>query len=266
MEDPGKALSAGLEYGILSNIEIANMDNQTADWASERRNDDESTEVVSSEIAVVAVAAGDGLKNLMKSAGLGVTSIVDGGDTMNSSVADLLTAVEAAPSDHVILLPNNKNIVPAAQQIPSLTDKTVRVVPTCSVQTGISALVALRLDQNIDENTEAMSEIISEVGEGRICKATKNVTINKQEIQKGMTFGTFNDDIITVGHDPLIVLTELIQTQSNQAEIITVYTGEMVNSEQLKETTKILDNKFDTIDIEVVYGGQPHYDYLIAVE
>ena len=266
MEDPGKALSVGLEYGILSNIEIANMDNQTADWASDRRNNDESTEVVSSDIAVVAVAAGDGLKNLMKSACLGVTSIVDGGDTMNSSVADLLTAVETAPSDHVILLPNNKNIIPAAQQIPSLTDKTVRVVPTCSVQTGISALVALRLDQNIDENAEAMNEIISEVGEGRICKATKNVTINKHEIQKGMTFGTFNDDIITVGHDPLIVLTELIQTQSNQAEIVTVYTGEMVNSEQIKETTKILDNKFDTIDIEVVYGGQPHYDYLIAVE
>ena len=266
MEDPGKALSAGLEYGILSNIEIANMDNQTAEWASERRDDDESTEVVSSEIAVVAVAAGDGLKNLMKSAGLGVTSIVDGGDTMNSSVADLLTAVETAPSDHVILLPNNKNIVPAAQQIPSLTDKTVRVVPTCSVQTGISALVALRLDQNIDENAEAMNEIISEVGEGRICKATKNVTIDKHEIHKGMTFGTFNDDIITVGHDPIIVLTELIQTQSNQAEIVTVYTGEMVNAEQIKETTKILANKFDTIDIEVVYGGQPHYDYLIAVE
>ncbi len=266
MEDPGKALSAGLEYGILSNIEIANMDNQTAEWASERRDDDESTEVVSSEIAVVAVAAGDGLKNLMKSAGLGVTSIVDGGDTMNSSVADLLTAVETAPSDHVILLPNNKNIVPAAQQIPSLTDKTVRVVPTRSVQTGISALVALRLDQNIDENAEAMNEIISEVGEGRICKATKNVTIDKHEIHKGMTFGTFNDDIITVGHDPIIVLTELIQTQSNQAEIVTVYTGEMVNAEQIKETTKILANKFDTIDIEVVYGGQPHYDYLIAVE
>ncbi|GIT17442.1 MAG: hypothetical protein CM1200mP39_02480 [Dehalococcoidia bacterium] len=79
------------------------MDNQTAEWASKRRDDDESTEVVPSEIAVVAVAAGDGLKNLMKSAGLGVTSIVDGGDTMNSSVADLLTAVETAPSDHVIL-------------------------------------------------------------------------------------------------------------------------------------------------------------------
>jgi len=266
MEDPGKALSSGLEYGILSNIEIANMDNQTAEWASERRDDDESTEVVSSEIAVVAVAAGDGLKNLMKSAGLGVTSIVDGGDTMNSSVADLLTAVETAPSDHVILLPNNKNIVPAAQQIPSLTEKTVRVVPTCSVQTGISALVALRLDQNIDENAEAMNEIISDVGEGRICKATKNVTIDKHEIHKGMTFGTFNDDIITVGHDPIIVLTELIQTQSNQAEIVTVYTGEMVNAEQIKETTKILANKFDTLDIEVVYGGQPHYDYLIAVE
>jgi len=266
MEDPGKALSSGLEYGILSNIEIANMDNQTAEWASERRDDDESTEVVSSEIAVVAVAAGDGLKNLMKSAGLGVTSIVDGGDTMNSSVADLLTAVETAPSDHVILLPNNKNIVPAAQQIPSLTEKTVRVVPTCSVQTGISALVALRLDQNIDENAEAMNEIISDVGEGRICKATKNVTIDKHEIHKGMTFGTFNDDIITVGHDPIIVLTDLIQTQSNQAEIVTVYTGEMVNAEQIKETTKILANKFDTLDIEVVYGGQPHYDYLIAVE
>ena len=81
-----------------------------------------------------------------------------------------------------------------------------------------------------------------------------------------MTFGTFNDNIITVDQDPLIVLTELIKTQSDQAEIVTVYTGEMVDSEQIEETTKILINQFDTIDIEVVYGGQPHYDYLIAVE
>ena len=266
MEDPGKALSAGLEYGTLSNIEIANMDNQTSDWASDRRNHDEIPEAIPSDIAVVAVAAGDGLKTLMKSAGLGVTSIVDGGDTMNSSVADLLAAVETAPSNHVILLPNNKNIVPAAQQVPALTGKTVRVVPTCSVQTGIAALVALRLDQNIDENAEAMNEVMSEVGEGRICKATKNVTINQHEIHKGMTFGTFNDNIITVDQDPLIVLTELIKTQSDQAEIVTVYTGEMVDSEQIEETTKILNKQFDTIDIEVVYGGQPHYDYLIAVE
>ena len=126
--------------------------------------------------------------------------------------------------------------------------------------------MALSLDQSIAENAEAMNEIMSEVGEGRICKATKNVTINQHEIRKGMTFGTFNDNIITVDQDPLIVLTELIKTQSDQADIVTVYTGEMVDSEQIEETTKILINQFDTVDIEVVYGGQPHYDYLIAVE
>ena len=93
-----------------------------------------------------------------------------------------------------------------------------------------------------------------------------NLESNDIRLDVDFGFGTFNDDIITVGHDPIIVLTDLIQTQSNQAEIVTVYTGEMVNAEQIKETTKILVNKFDTIDIEVVYGGQPHYDYLIAVE
>lgn len=269
MEDPGQALSAALEYGQISNIEIANMDEQTAGWASARRDAATNPTVptlVAPKIAVVAVAAGDGLTDLIISAGLGATSVVEGGDTMNPSVADLLEAVEAAPSNNVILLPNNKNVVAAAQQVPDLTGKDVRVVPTRSVQTGIAALLAFNMDLTLGQNEKTMAEVAGEVGEGRVCKASRDVNIYGQKIKAGMTFSTFNDEIITVGSDPLDVLVELIEEKSDGAEIVTVYTGDTVTPEQAENTTETLEEKFGDLDIEVVRGGQPHYDYLIAVE
>ena len=269
MEDPGLALSAGLGYGQISNIEIANMDEQTAGWASARRGDATSPPVATlaaPEIAVVAVAAGDGLTNLIISTGLGATSVVEGGDTMNPSVADLLAAVNAAPSNKVILLPNNKNVVVAAQQVPDLTGKDVRVVPTRSVQTGVAALLAFNIDLSLDQNEKAMNEVAGEVGEGRVCQASRDVTIYGHEIKAGMTFATFDDDIVTVGRDPLFVLIKLIEERADGAEIVTVYTGEAVTPEQAETTTKSLEVRFSGFDIEVVDGGQPHYDYLIAVE
>ncbi|MCZ6538426.1 MAG: DAK2 domain-containing protein, partial [Chloroflexi bacterium] len=269
MEDPGKALSAGLGYGQISNVEIANMDEQTAGWASARRTSAGRKRVpvlAAPKIAVVAVAAGDGLTDLIISAGLGATSVVEGGDTMNPSVADLLAAVNAAPSNKVILLPNNKNVVAAAQQVPDLTGKDVRVVPTRSVQTGVAALLAFNMNLSLDENAEVMNNIAGEVGEGRVCKASRDVTIYGHDIKAGMTFATFDDEIVTVGRDPLFVLIKLIEERSDGAEIVTVYTGESLSPEQITTTTQTLEDKFADIDIEVVYGGQPHYDYLIAVE
>lgn len=270
MEDPGQALSIGLKYGRISNIEIANMDEQAADWASDRRDDEKIKLVGASteapEIAIVAVAAGDGIIDLFKSTGLGATSIVEGGDTMNPSVADLLGAVEAAPSERVILLPNNKNVLAAAKQIPDLTAKDVRVIPSRSVQTGIAALLALNMDLPLDQNVDAMIEIIDEVKEGRVCKASRDVTIHGHNIRKGMTFAVFEDTICAVGRDPLFVLVKLIETHSGDAEIVTVYTGELVTTEQVIKTTETLANEFRDLDIEIVYGGQPHYDYLVAVE
>lgn len=269
MEDPGKALSAGLGYGQISNIEIVNMDEQTAGWASARRNSAGRRRVptlAAPKIAVVAVAAGDGLTDLIISAGLGATSVVEGGDTMNPSVADLLAAVNAAPSNKVILLPNNKNVVAAAQQVPDLTGKDVRVVPTRSVQTGVAALLAFSMDLSLDENAEAMNDVAGEVGEGRVCRASRDVTIYGREIKAGMAFATFDDVIVTVGRDPLFVLVKLIEECSDGAEIVTVYTGESLSPEQVTTTTETLEDKFADIEIEVVWGGQPHYDYLIAVE
>ena len=273
MEDPGVALSAGLEYGQILNIEIANMDAQAAEWASDRRDGASSqaigigtTRVDPPDIAIVAVAAGDGLSDLILSAGLGVTSIVEGGDTMNPSVADLLAAVEAAPSQRVVLLPNNKNVLAAAQQVPDLTTKEVRVVPTRSVQTGVASLLAFNMDFSIDEVADAMTEVASEVGEGRVCQASRDVTIYGHDIKAGMTFATFDDEIVAVGRDPMSVLIKMIDEHSDDAEIVTVYTGDSVTTEQVATTTESLESKFSGLEIEVVYGGQPHYDYLVAVE
>lgn len=269
MEDPGEALSAGINYGELSNIEIANMDDQASDWAAGRRgvgNEQPPVEVMPVEIAVVAVAVGEGLTDLILSTGLGATSVLEGGDTMNPSVADLLKAVEAAPSDQVILLPNNKNVLPAAKEVPALTDKDVRVIPTRSVQTGVAALLEFSTTLSLDENEAAMKEVVGVVGDGRVCKASRDVTVYGHEIRQGMAFATFDDDIVAVGRDPLFVLKKMITENAADAEIITVYTGDMVTPEQVISTTDALEAEFEGIEFEVVYGGQPHYEYLVAVE
>jgi hypothetical protein len=269
MEDPGEALTAGIAYGELSNIEIANMDDQAAGWAADRRrSSDKSTPAPAEqvEIAVVAVAAGDGLSDLIISTGLGATSVVEGGDTMNPSVAELLAAVEAAPSDQVILLPNNKNVLPAAKEVPALSDKDVRVIPTRSVQTGVAALLTFNTSISLDENESAMIEVAGEVGDGRVCLASRDVTVYGHEIRKGMAFATFDDEIITVGRKPLFVLGKLIEEKAGDAEIVTIYTGESVTPEQVATTTETLETKFGDLEIEVVYGGQQHYEYLVAVE
>jgi len=269
MENPGEALTAGISYGQLSNIEIANMDDQAANRVADRRDDDNLTikvPVEPVEIAVVAVAAGDGLTDLILSTGMGTASVVEGGDTMNPSVADLLAAVEAAPSDKVILLPNNKNVVPAAKEVPGLSSKDVRVIATRSVQTGVAALLEFNTSQSLDDNESAMNDVVGEVGDGRVCRASRDVTVHGHEIRKGMAFATFDDDIVVVGRDPLFVLGKLIADHATDAEIITVYTGESLTPEDVSIATKTLENKFSDIEIEVVYGGQPHYEYLIAVE
>jgi DAK2 domain fusion protein YloV len=270
MENPGEALTAGIAYGQLSNIEIANMDDQAADWAADRREDDRpigKTPVATPvDIAVVAVAAGDGLTDLIISTGMGTASVVEGGDTMNPSVSDLLAAVEAAPSDQVILLPNNKNVVPAAKEVPGLSSKDVRVISTRSVQTGVAALLEFNATQSLNDNESAMNQVLGEIGDGRVCLASRDVTVHGHEIRKGMAFATFNDDIVAVGREPLFVLNKLITEHAADAEIITIYTGETLTAEEVSTATETLENKFSDIEIEVVYGGQPHYEYLIAVE
>lgn len=269
MEDPGEALTAGLKYGELSHVEIENMDKQTAGWVSDRRDSATNSSPHKADpvsIAVVAVALGEGLNELIISAGLGATSVISGGDTMNPSVADLLAAVEAAPSDQVILLPNNKNIVPAAIQVDPMTKKDVRIVPAHSVQAGVAALLAFNLDLSLDENEEAMLKILDEVGEGKVCRASRDISIDGREIRKGMIFATFNEEIVASGHDPLLVLIELIKNHSDGAEIVTVYTGEDVTPENSSAAATRLTEIFENIEIEVVGGGQPHYYYLVAIE
>ena len=269
MEDPGQALSAGIKYGALSNIEISNMDTQAADWASDRRDDIQRTgpeKLDSPPIAVVAVAAGEGMSDLIENTGLGATYVIEGGDSMNPSVAELLEAVEKVPSDQVILLPNNKNIIAAAEHVDELTDKTVRVVPTRSVQTGVAALLAFNLDESLDANVDEMSDIAGEIGEGCVCKANRDVSIGGYDIKAGMTFATFDDEIIAVGRDSDFVLTKLIESKASDAEIITVYTGNGTGADVIERLSNELAEKFGDLEIEVVWGGQPHYDYLVAVE
>ena len=243
-----------------------NMDTQASDWAANRREDTSSEDTNLLPVAVVAVAVGAGLKDLIISAGMGATSVLEGGDTMNPSVSDLLAAVEAAPSENVILLPNNKNIIPAALEVPTLTNKDVRVIQTLSIQTGVAALLEFNNTHDINENQQAMNSVLSEIGDGRVCIATRDANVYGNKIKKGMAFATFNEEIIAVGSEPFSVLTELIEAKGEDAEIITIYTGDSIEKDGIESTDKLLRNKFGDLEIEVIYGGQPHYDFLVAVE
>jgi dihydroxyacetone kinase-like predicted kinase len=244
------------------------MDDQTSEWIDDRRssNKNDTTLIEKVETAVVAVAAGDGLSDLIVSTGLGATSVVEGGDSMNPSVSELLRAVEAAPSDQVILLPNNKNILSAALEVPALSKKDVRVIPTRSVQSGVAALLEFNTTVSLEENEAAMNEVVSDVGDGRVCRASRDVTVYSHEIREGMAFATFDDEIVAVGRDPLFVLSKMIENNAVNAEIVTVYTGESLTEEQVAATSESLESKFENVEFEVVYGGQPHYEYLVAVE
>lgn len=269
MEDPGEAVSLAIQNGALTlNVAIQNMDAQTTEWAENRRADAESApEPV--DIAVVAVAAGDGMTNYFQEAGMGACFTVEGGDTLNPSVADLLEAVDAAPSDTVILLPNNKNIVGAARQAAELTDKSAKVIETRTMQEGIAAMGAFDLDANLEENVEEMSDMLDGLHVGSVFRASRDATMGGVHVDEGQFMVTVDGDTVNASDNALNMLIAGVNSVMHNGALVAVYVGEEVDSESadLAETKveKALA-EYSRVDIQFVRGDQPHYAYLFAVE
>ncbi|MEW8978194.1 MAG: DAK2 domain-containing protein [Symbiobacterium sp.] len=217
--------------------------------------------------AVVAVAAGEGMAEILRS--LGVSEVIEGGQTMNPSTQDLLEAIERCPSRQVFVLPNNKNIILAAEQAAALTKKKVYVVPTRSVPQGISAMVAWMPDEEDGDRLFAsMKQVIGDVQTGEVTYAVRDTVYGDLEIKEGDILGLWNGKIHLTGKQPEEVLANLLQAMVDEVggEVVTVYFGEAVSADQAEAVGEDLRKRFPDHEIEVQYGGQPLYYYVFSLE
>jgi len=261
--NPGEVLDYATHLGTLHQIKIDNMDDQYAEFIKAQK---ERAPKIST--AIVVVTSGDGLFEVFNS--LGATIIVLGGQTMNPSVRELLQAVESAPSDNIILLPNNKNIILTASQVKSLSPKEVKVIPTKTVPQGIAALLAFNYEMSLEQNSQTMEQAISTVQTIEITRAVRGTQINGQKIKEGQFIAILNDEDLIVSSNNTndisdIIFESLTKVDIEKTEMITIYYGAEAQSTEAEDIARRIRNKYQT-EVEVVRGNQPHYNYIISLE
>jgi len=217
------------------------------------------------QIAVVAVSPGHGISRIFAS--LGVSAIVEGGQTMNPSTQEILNAFENLPTDRVIILPNNKNIVLAAQAAVTMTVKKVAVVPSTSVPQGLSALLRLKPDGDFDWVVLEMNEALKEVETGEITIATRSVQINGVEVHQGEVIALHNGNLVCASDNlTSACLCLLEKANTAERERITLFYGENVSKTEINAIVDQIREKYPNHEIELHEGGQPHYQFIIAIE
>ena len=265
VEDPGIPISYGASLGSLRDVVVEDMQAQYHDFIAESRLASSPSEQPSHEIGVTAVVLGDGLARVFQS--LGVSAIVHGGQTMNPSTQDLLDAVETLPAEKVILLPNNSNVILAAEQARSLAKKPVAVIPSRTIPQGIAALLAINYQADFETNVSAMVSAMEEVETGEITTATRSATINGLEIVEGQIIGLHDDELKVAGTSVQEVVQALLEEiDPTDREIITLYYGEPVTEDEADSLAELLRQTWPDQEIEVVAGGQHHYHYILSVE
>jgi len=258
--DPGNIIHYASRMGTLHQVSIRNMDEQHRDFLDMQK---EKSPAV--DMAIVAVVCGDGLSEIFSS--LGVTAIVPGGQTMNPSTKDILEAVESVASDKVIILPNNKNIVLTAEQVQSLTEKSIEIVATETIPQGVAALLALDYEADLETNSRIMRQAISEVKTVEITRAVRSTQINDIKVKRKQAIGLLDGDLVAVGNDTAEVLRDTITKMNMEdKEIVTVYFGANTDQAGAERASSIIREGYPQLQVEVVRGGQPHYDYIVSVE
>ena len=259
-ENPGNVVRYATTLGTMHMVSIRNMDEQHQDFLEMQK--DRAPAV---DIATVAVVAGDGLSEVFTS--LGVSSIVPGGQTMNPSTKDILQAVEAAASDKVIILPNNKNIVLAAEQVRSLTGKNIEIVATETIPQGVSALLAFDYEADLQTNAEIMRQTISAVKSIEITRAVRSTKLKGMKIKRRQAIGLLDGELVAVGDNTGAVLNDtLAKLDLENSEIITIYYGADTELAEAEQVSGGIREQHPQLQVEVVRGNQPHYDYIISVE
>ena len=260
--EPGKALQMALELGELDSIKIDNMLEEFRERQKKREADAAKEE---KPFAIVAVALGDGLASLFKD--LGVDKVVDGGQTMNPSIEDLVEAIDSTHAKEVFVLPNNSNIILAAQQATELTERKVYVLPTKSVPMGLSAAIAFSESATGEENEAAMREAAEKVHTASITYAVRDTVFDSMDIHQGDIMGMIDNKINCLGHDVTEVARELMDKMvTEDSELISIYYGADTAEADAQALFEEAQEKYPDCDVEVHMGGQPLYYYLIAVQ
>lgn len=258
--EPGKIINYATSLGTIHQIKVQNMDDQHKDYIEMTK-----AQAPPADIATVAVVPGEGLAQVFRS--LGVTATVPGGQTMNPSTRELLQAVESVPQDRVIILPNNKNIIPTARQVPGLTSKKVEVVPTETIPQGVSALLSFNYDADLETNASMMREASSTVKTVEVTRAVRSTKIGDLKIKRKQAIGFVDGELTSVGDNPEEVLWDvLLGLDTEGSEVITIYYGKNTKRSKAEEIVDRVRQQYPLLEVELISGGQPHYHYIASVE
>ncbi len=267
-DNPGSALEYGVELGEISQVKIDNLAEMKRKLEGEKEPAAEEPDVeaeIEKQYGMVAVSLGDGFNSFFRD--LNVDQIVEGGQTMNPSVDDILHALKRVPAEHIFILPNNGNVVFAANQAANLSSRDVKVIPTKNVAMGIAAAIAFQGDVAPDENFERMCEAAEHVKTAMITYAVRDSDFEGVHMKQGDIIGLHNGRIVRSGMSVRDVAVETLQDViTDEDELITVYYGADVTDEDAAALTKELGEKYGDCDVEYHRGGQPLYYYMISVE
>jgi DAK2 domain fusion protein YloV len=259
--NPGIILDFAVRLGDLSEIQINNMVEQNQKRLAQRNMDNSSNR----QIGIVAVTAGDGLERIFRS--LGVQCIVNGGQTMNPSIEDLTKAVSALSSSKVIILPNNSNIIMTASHVQELTTKEVKVIPTQSIPEGLAAIMNFSDERPLEENAERMAEKSSTIITGEVTYAVRGFQFNDQQIKQGDNIGLVNGEIVACSATPEQVVENVLKSiPAANSGLISIYYGQETTAITAQDLLNKLEKNFPGAEIELYYGGQPLYYYLLSIE
>jgi len=259
-EKPGDVIGYAASLGTMHQVSMRNMDEQHQDFLEMQKD-----RTMVADIGIIAVIAGEGLADVFRS--LGVSDIVPGGQTMNPSTKELLKAVEAVASDKIIILPNNSNIILTANQVQSLTDKSIRVLPTETIPEGIAALLAFDYEADLETNTKLMEKAKDAVRSIEITRAVRSARLDGLSIKKKQAIGFLDRALVAVGDSTVDVLNKaLTRINLDESEVITIYYGAETEPASAEKVGADLLGQYPQLQVEVVGGGQPHYEYIISVE
>ena len=274
--DPGLAIQKALTHGSLSRIKIDNMREEHQEKlikdaekvAAQQKEEEQAAkeEGPRKDSGFIAVSIGEGVNEIFR--GLGVDYIIEGGQTMNPSTEDMLEAIDKVNADHIFILPNNTNIIMAANQAATLVeDKEIIVLPTKTIPQGITALVNFIPDYSVEENKDTMMAEIENVKTGQVTYAVRDTEIDGKTIKQNDYMGIGDKSILSVGQDLKATTLEMVDEMVDEdSAIVSIYYGEDVSEEAAEEIAAVIEEKYPDVEVEINNGGQPIYYYVISVE
>lgn len=262
--NPGLVLEKALALGELNDIKIDNMRYQHRHIMDEKMQEIQGTGE-QKEYSFIVVSMGEGLNNIFKE--LNVDYVIPGGQTMNPSTEDILTAVNKVNGKNIIVFPNNGNIILAAEQARELSDKNVYIIPTKTIPEAISSLLAFNPDLSVEENIQNMTEAMKNVATGQVTYSVRDSEINNKKINKNDIIGISKGEIVSNGTNIEDVSVELVKNLVKEdSSLITIFYGDMIEEDEANRLGERLEKEFEDIDVEVIFGGQPIYYYIFSVE